>query len=39
VISDELWSEWRPAFRSDELQAATNLAQRIVLKCLEGDLA
>jgi len=39
VISDELWSEWRPAFRSDELQAATNLAQRIVLKYLEGGLA
>jgi len=35
VVSDELWGEWRPAFRSSELRAATALAQRIILRCVE----
>lgn len=35
VISDELWSEWRPAFRSAEVLQATAAAQRVVLKCLD----
>lgn len=35
VVSDELWGEWRPAFRTSELKAATQLAQRVVLRCLE----
>jgi len=38
VVSDELWGQWRPAFRSDELEAATKLAQRIVLKYLNSQL-
>jgi hypothetical protein len=37
VVSDELWQEWRPAFGSLELREATELAQRITLKCLEHD--
>ncbi len=35
VVSDELWGEWRPAFGSAELEAATQVAQRVVLRCLE----
>lgn len=38
VVSDELWGSWRPAFRTTELKEATELAQRVVLKCLEHDL-
>lgn len=37
VVSDELWQEWRPAFGSLELREATELAQRIILRCLEHD--
>lgn len=36
VVSDELWSEWRPAFRSLELKQATEQAQRIILRCLDS---
>jgi uridine phosphorylase len=38
VVSDELWGSWRPAFRTSELREATELAQRVILKCLERDL-
>ena len=30
VVSDELWEQWRPAFRTPELRAAAALAQEIV---------
>lgn len=36
VVSDELWGEWRPAFRTAELKAATDLAGRVALRCLEA---
>jgi uridine phosphorylase len=39
VVSDELWGKWRPAFRTAELQEATELAQRVILKCLAHDLS
>lgn len=32
VVSDELWDDWNPAFRSSKVQEATQLAQVIVLK-------
>ena len=35
VVSDELWGEWRPGFRSPGLRVATALAQRIILRCVE----
>jgi uridine phosphorylase len=37
VVSDELWQEWNPAFRTPELKAATQRAQRIVLRVLADD--
>ena len=37
VVSDELWHEWHPAFETTELNEATQLAQRIILRCLEDD--
>lgn len=36
VVSDELWDEWRPAFGSEALKEATDLAQRVVLRCLKN---
>jgi uridine phosphorylase len=30
VVSDELWDEWRPAFRTEELRAAAAVAQDVV---------
>lgn len=38
VVSDELWCEWRPAFGSPELEAATERARQVILRCLESDL-
>ena len=35
VVSDELWHDWRPAFGSAELEAATTRAQQLILRCLE----
>jgi uridine phosphorylase len=37
VVSDELWQEWRAAFRSSELKDATACAQRVILRCLAND--
>jgi uridine phosphorylase len=41
VVSDELWDEWRPAFRTAELRTATALAQKVVARyitnCLHRD--
>lgn len=37
VVSDELWGEWNPAFRSPELKEATELAQRIILRILRDN--
>lgn len=34
VVSDELWREWNPAFGTQELIAATQLAAQVVLSCL-----
>jgi hypothetical protein len=34
IVSDELWQEWRAAFRSSELKEATECAQRVILRCL-----
>ena len=34
VVSDELWEDWRPAFRTPELKAATERAQRVILRVL-----
>jgi len=38
VVSDELWHEWRVAFGTDELREATQVAERIILRCLAVDL-
>ncbi len=35
VISDELWHEWRPAFGTPELRDANQMAERLMLKCVE----
>jgi uridine phosphorylase len=38
VVSDVVWREWDPAFRTPELKAATRRAQRVVLRALtEGQ--
>jgi uridine phosphorylase len=34
VVSDEVWRDWRTAFRTPELRAATDGAQRVVLRAL-----
>jgi uridine phosphorylase len=34
VVSDELWHEWRAAFRTPELREATESAQRVILSSL-----
>jgi uridine phosphorylase len=34
VVSDVVWQEWRPAFRTPQLKAATRRAQRVVLRAL-----
>jgi uridine phosphorylase len=34
VVSDVVWQEWDPAFRTPELKAATRRAQRVVLRAL-----
>jgi uridine phosphorylase len=34
VVSDELWDEWNPAFRTPSLTAANELAESIVLAAL-----
>lgn len=36
VVSDELWHTWRPAFRTPALIAATEVAQRVVLRAVAG---
>jgi uridine phosphorylase len=36
VVSDELWHDWRPAFGSVELSAATTRAEQMILRCLEN---
>ena len=36
VVSDVVWGEWKPAFRTPELRAATQRAQRVVLRALES---
>jgi uridine phosphorylase len=36
VVSDVVWREWKPAFRTPELKAATRRAQRVVLRALEA---
>jgi hypothetical protein len=36
VVSDVVWQEWKPAFRTPELKAATRRAQRVVLRALEA---
>lgn len=33
VVSDELWQDWRPAFGTVELKAATTRAQQVILRC------
>ncbi len=38
VVSDELWHEWRPAFGTDELRAATTRAQQVLLAVLAEGL-
>lgn len=38
VVSDELWSEWRPAFGQPELREAMQRAERAILRCLAGNL-
>ena len=37
VVSDELWHEWHAAFRTPELEEATECAQRVILRCLAND--
>ena len=36
VVSDVVWREWDPAFRTPQLKAATRRAQRVVLRALEA---
>ncbi|MFH1909264.1 MAG: nucleoside phosphorylase [Chloroflexota bacterium] len=38
IVSDELWHEWNLAFQSVELQRASTLAQRIILRCLSSNI-
>ena len=38
VISDELWQEWHPAFRSSKLKKATHRAWNVILECVGTDL-
>lgn len=35
VVSDELWNQWKPAFRTDELERANLKAQEVLFKCIE----
>jgi uridine phosphorylase len=37
VVSDEMWGNWRPAFRETELKQSMQLAQRIILRCVGYD--
>jgi uridine phosphorylase len=37
VVSDELWSEWNPAFGTEGLQAATKRAEAVIARLLEAD--
>jgi uridine phosphorylase len=34
IVSDELWQDWNPAFRTQQLRAATKEAQRVMLRVL-----
>jgi uridine phosphorylase len=36
VVGDVVWQEWKPAFRTPELKAATRRAQRVMLRALEA---
>lgn len=38
VVSDELWGDWKPAFRTAELRAATEQAGAIIVQALRSDL-
>ena len=37
VVSDEVWGEWKPAFRTTELREATEQAQRVIIRALENE--
>ncbi|MFC1942905.1 nucleoside phosphorylase [Chloroflexota bacterium] len=35
MVSDELWHEWRIAFHKPELNQAEQIAEQVILRCLE----
>lgn len=37
VVSDELWEEWKPAYRTAELKEATQGAQKVIMRVLEKE--
>jgi len=37
VVSDELWGEWKPAYRTTELREATDCARRVITRALRNE--
>jgi uridine phosphorylase len=37
VVSDEVWGEWKPAYRTTELREATDCARRVIIRALRSE--